>query len=94
MDKKSYEKLANNLLLQLSDAEQELFKKEFAYFQSLVKVYDDIPELKQTKPLLFPLQEKHNALENDEVDEQVSVDVNLNSTNVKDDYITVPKVVK
>lgn len=94
MNKKSYEKLAKNLLLELSVTEQERFKTEFLYFQSLVKVYEEIPELQTTEPLLFPLEATHNSLENDEVDEQVSADVKQNSTNITDDYVTVPKVVK
>ncbi|HZJ89294.1 MAG TPA: hypothetical protein VFD05_01240 [Bacilli bacterium] len=93
-NKVDYEKLAKSLHLELSDAELEQFTEDFAYFLNLTKVYDALPALKTAEPLIFPFPVMTSELEEDEVNEKLYVDIKLNTENTKDNYITLPKVVK
>lgn len=92
--KVDYEKLAKSLHLELNDEELKQFAKDFAYFLSLTEVYNDIPALANAEPLIFPFPVTTDELDEDEVNEELYVDVKLNTENTKDSYITLPKVVK
>lgn len=94
INKLEYEKLAKSMHLELNEEELLQFAEDFAYFLNITKVYNDLPRLLTAEPLIFPFLVTTNELEEDEVNEEYYVDFKLNTKNTKDNYITLPKVVK
>lgn len=89
-----YEKLAASLHLTLTPVQLKVFEQDFAYFISLAEVYKSIPELETATPLIFPFALESGKLEEDEVNKEEYVNLKINTENVKDNYLVLPKVVK
>ncbi|MDH6366424.1 MULTISPECIES: Asp-tRNA(Asn)/Glu-tRNA(Gln) amidotransferase subunit GatC [unclassified Breznakia] len=93
-DKAYFRKLANQIMIDLSDDEIEVLQKEFEVTLRKMDLLDKI-NTDDVKEMVYPFELETHFLRKDEVENVISQQEALeNAPEVKDGQILVPKVVK
>lgn len=93
-DKAYFRKLANQIMIDLSDDEIEVLQKEFEVTLRKMDLLDKI-NTDDVKEMVYPFELETHFLREDEVENVISQQEALeNAPEVKDGQILVPKVVK
>lgn len=86
---------AHNLMFDMSEEEFDELVKDFDSFLEQLKLLNDVEDVDNKEPMVFPFDVTNDYLREDEVEEPLSVDdVLKNSSEVVNGQIRVPKVVK
>lgn len=89
-----FRKLASDLKFDLSDAEIEELKKDFAAVEKQVELFDSV-NTDGVEPMVYPFETPTVFLREDEVCETLEQsDALANAADVRMGHIHVPKVVK
>ena len=88
------DKLADLLLIGLTDEEKEMIFDEFEIIDANINKINDIPNIKDVKPMTHALDDFTFELREDVVEESVPIEDALRNCDVTDDReVEVPKVV-
>ena len=91
--KNEFNKIAKNLMFQLSEAEIDLFLEDFQEIEGYLKPLIEI-DTKDVLPLRYPFENVYSDLVTDEVKEQHLVsDLLSNTKNKEKDLVVVKRVV-
>ncbi len=91
--KNEFNKIAKNLMFQLSEAEIDLFLEDFQEIECYLKPLIEI-DTKDVLPLRYPFENVYSDLVTDEVKEQHLVsDLLSNTKNKEKDLVVVKRVV-
>ncbi|TDW20988.1 aspartyl/glutamyl-tRNA(Asn/Gln) amidotransferase subunit C [Breznakia blatticola] len=93
-NKAYFRKLANQIMIDLSDDEIEILQKEFEVTLRKMDLLDKI-NTDDVKEMVYPFELETHFLREDEIENVISQQEALeNAPEVKDGQILVPKVVK
>ena len=92
--KETVEKLADLLMIGLSDEETDMVFKEFAVIDANINKINDIPNIKNVTPMTHALDDFEYSLRDDEIEESIDIkDLLANCDDTDGDEVSVPKVV-
>jgi len=93
-DKEFYQKLARQLMFELSDKEAEEVKDEFTYLLEQLELLNQV-DTEGVEEMITPFEEETSYIREDEIGEYLSQEEALkNVGRVKQGMVLVPKVVK
>lgn len=88
------EKLADLLMIGLSEEEKDMVFKEFAVIDANINKINEIPNIKDVTPMTHALDNFEYVLRDDEVEESIDIkDLLANCDDIDGDEVSVPKVV-
>lgn len=88
------EKLADLLMIGLSEEEKDMVFKEFAVIDANINKINEIPNIKDVTPMTHALDNFEYVLRDDEVEESIVIkDLLANCDDTDGDEVSVPKVV-
>ena len=88
------EKLANLLMIGVTEEEKKMVSDEFAKIDSDISKLNDIEYLKDIEPMTHCLDDFDVELREDIIENMITIDQALsNCDDIDDDCVSVPKVV-
>lgn len=88
------EKLADLLMIGLSEEEKDMVFKEFAIIDANINKINEIPNIKDVLPMTHALDNFEYVLRDDEVEASIDIkDLLANCDDTDGDEVSVPKVV-
>lgn len=88
------EKLADLLLIGLTEEEKKMVFEEFEIIDNDINKINEIENIKEVEPMSYALDDFVFELREDEIEESVNIDDLLsNCDEVEDREVSVPKVV-
>lgn len=93
--KEQINKYADNLLIGLTDEETNMIQKEFDNIEKNMDLINEIPDIKEVKPLSYPFEMEINDLRDDNIEcEEIDINTLLqNCDRTEGREVEVPKVV-